>query len=169
MLETQDLILRAGSEEDWEFLYQCFWSRPETFTYMFQKPSSTPEHAQKKTAAYADMHRHVPTEFFVYGKENGKPMGIAGIKALSPGIFTITDIAIAPMCHHRGYGKQILSALIQLGTLLGAEEILYNCFRENEASHRLAQACGFRYVKTEEAELQKNGNTVWMDHFMYKV
>lgn len=165
MLETKDLILKPGDFSDWVSLYECFWSKEEVFTYMFQKPCASPETAQKKTAAYAGMHREVNTEFFIYSKETGNAIGLAGLKALSPGLFTITDIAMGPGFWHRGYGKQILATLTRLGFELGAEKVLFNCFQDNAASRNLALSCGYQYVGTEEAELKKNGETVWMDYF----
>ena len=86
MLETTDLILRPGSPEDWEALYHNLWRHPSVFHYLFSKPCATPDAAQKKTAAYAEMHRDVPTEFFVIHKHTNQAIGIACIKELSPGI-----------------------------------------------------------------------------------
>lgn len=167
MLETENLILHSGSPNDWESLYTHFWSKPEVFTCLFQKPCLTPETARKKTAAYAQMHRQVPTEFFVYEKSTGDAIGLAGIKAYSPTLYTVTDIALGPDFCRRGYGRQILQALTQYALKLGAERILYNCFRENLPSQCLATACGYRHFKTEEAELKKDGETVWLDYYEY--
>lgn len=167
MIETENLILRSGSPEDWKSLYPLFWSKPEVFTYLFQKPCLTPESARKKTADYVQMHSQVPTEFFVYEKSTGDAIGISGIKAYSPTLYTVTDIALGPDYYHRGYGRQILQALTCLAMELGAERILYDCFQENLPSRRLVNACGYRYFKTEEAELKKDGKTVWLDYFEY--
>lgn len=168
MTETIDLILKSGDPSDWVSLYEHFWSKKEVFTYMFQKPCTTPEAAQKKTAAYAGMHREVKTEFFIYSKKDGNAIGIAGIKALSPTLYTITDIAMGPAYWHHGYGKQILNALTRLGFELGAEKIRFNCFQNNAASRNLALSCGYRYTRTEEAVPKKNGQPVWMDYFEIK-
>lgn len=165
MLETNDLILRSGTDLDWESLYECFWSRPEAFDFLFQKASPTPEAARKKTASYVQMHREVPTEFFICLKETGKAIGIAGLKQMSDSLYTITDIAMGPDHWGKGYGKQILKALTALALELGAEQISFNCFRENAASRNLALSCGYRYVRTEEAELKKNGAAVLLDYF----
>ena len=79
MIETKDLILKQGSADDWQDLYRNLWSRGEVFRYMFTKPSLTEEHAMKKTAAYAEMHKEVKTEFFVYDKATKQAIGIAGL------------------------------------------------------------------------------------------
>lgn len=147
MIETESLILKSGSASDWESMYAHFWSKPGVFTYLFQNPCLTPEAARKKTAAYAEMHNQVSTEFFVYEKNSGNAIGLSGIKCYSPGLYTVTDIALGPDYCHRGYGRQILDALTRLAVNLDAERILYECFQENLPSHRLACSCGYRYFK----------------------
>lgn len=88
MIETKDLILRQGSADDWLDLYRNLWIREEVFRYMFSKPSLDEEAARKKTAAYAEMHKEIETEFFVCEKPSGQAIGIAGIKELKPGDWT---------------------------------------------------------------------------------
>ena len=112
MIETKDLLLKQGSADDWQDLYRNLWSRGEVFRYMFTNQSPTEEHAMKRTAAYAQMHREVNTEFFVYDKATGQAIGIAGLKEMQPGVYTVTDIALCPDFHGRGYGKQILTAFL---------------------------------------------------------
>lgn len=164
MLETEDLILKQGSADDWRDLYRNLWSRGEVFRYMFAKPSPTAEHAMKKTAAYVQMHKEVPTEFFVYDKSTGQAIGIAGLKEMQPGVFTVTDIALCPDFHGKGYGKQILTSFLSLAfDAMGATELHYSCFQQNVVSKRLARSCGFAYTHSEEAELTKDGGKVILD------
>lgn len=111
------------------------------------------------------MQKEVDTEFFVYEKGSGQAIGIAGLKELRPGIFTMTDIALGPDVWGRGYGKQALTALLDLAVELGAKEVWYDCFTRNEASKRLALSCGFAYDHSGEAELKKNGETVILDYY----
>lgn len=166
MLETKDLILHEGSADDWQDLYKKLWSRPEVFTYMFSKPCADEQTAKKKTEAYAEMHKEVKTEFFVYDKSTTQAIGIAGIKEMSHGLFTVTDIAISPDFQGKGYGKQIVNALVNLAFIqYNASEVLYDCFAENTASKALALACGFVYSHSAEAELKKNGKTVVLDYY----
>ncbi len=165
MIETKDLILKQGSADDWQDLYRNLWSRGEVLRYMFTKPSPTEEHARKKTAAYAQMHREMKTESFVYDKATGQAIGIAGVKELKPGKWTITDIAISPDFHGKGYGKQIVNALLKLAFALGATEVAYDCFARNTASRQLALTCGFTYSHSGEAELTKDGEKVILDYY----
>lgn len=165
-LETKDLLLRQGSADDWRDLYLNLWSRADVFQYMFNRPSPDETHGQKRTAAYAEMHKEVATEFFVCEKISGQVIGIAGIKELSPKSWTVTDIAIGLDFQGKGYGKQILKALIDLAFVEnGAKELAYDCFYENEASKKLAVACGFTYTHSEESELPKNGEKVILDYY----
>lgn len=165
VLETKDLILRHGSADDWQDLYRNLWSREEVFRYMFRNSCSSEGHASARTAAYAVMHERVKTEFFVCEKASGQTIGIAGIKELKPGCWTVTDIAIGPDFQSKGYGKQMVKALLNLAFALGATEVAYDCFTQNEASKRLALSCGFTYSYSEEAELVKNDEKVILDYY----
>lgn len=163
-METMELLLSSAYEGGADALYRNLWSRAEAFTFLFSKPSPTVEAGISKTRAYAEMHREVPTEFFVYEKASSAPIGIAGVKALSPGIMTITDVAIGPDYWGKGYGKQIVSALTELAFReYGAEVVCYECFSENEASKRLAESCGYEFMETRVGELKKNGREVLLE------
>lgn len=168
MIETKDLILRQGAADDWQDLYRNLWSREEVFHYMFKNPCPSEEHAAARTAAYAVMHEEVKTEFFVCEKALGQAIGIAGIKEMKPGKWTITDIALGPDFQGKGYGKQIVTALLKLAFELGATEVAYDCFTQNAASKQLALSCGFTYSHSEEAELMKNGKKVILDYFIHQ-
>lgn len=169
MIATKDLILRQGSDGDAHALYRNLWSREEVFRYMFRKPSPDEESGRKRTAAYADMHKEVKTEFFVCENASGQAIGIAGIKELKPGCWTITDIAIGPDFHGKSYGKQIVKCLLKLAfDKYGATEVSYDCFTGNTISKRLALSCGFTYTHSQEAELLKNGEKVMLDYFVHK-
>ena len=169
MLETKSLILKQGSIEDWESLYENLWRHDDVFCYMFNKASATQEAGKKRTALYVEMQKEVKTEFFVYEKASQQAIGIAGMKETAASIFTITDIAIGPHYSGKGYGTQILKALLKYAfEELNAKEVHYDCFQQNEASRNLALSCGFQYLHSEEAELQKNGAKVILDYFVRK-
>lgn len=167
MIETKDLLLRSGRVEDWYDLYQNLWSREEVFSYLFSRPSPNEEAGKKRTLAYVEMHREVPTEFFVEEKTTGRVIGIAGLKELAPGHWTVTDVAIGPDWQGRGYGVQVVSALADYAFYQrGAAQVGYECFAENMASKHLAQSCGFVYTRSGEAETLKNGEKVILDHYI---
>ena len=164
-METKDLILRQGREEDWQDLHRNLWSREEAFRYLFSKPNPDEEAGRNRTAAYAQMHQEVKTEFFVCEKASGQVIGIAGVKEMSPGCWSVTDIAIGPDFQGQGYGKQIVTALLDLAFEQGATAVAYDCFTQNTASKQLALSCGFAYTHSEEAELTKNSEKVILDYY----
>lgn len=169
MIETKNLILRQGSADDWQDLYRNLWSREEVFQYMFNKPSTNAEAGKARTAAYAEMHKEVKTEFFICEKASGQTIGVAGIKERKTGCWTVTDIAIGPDFRRKGYGKQTVNAMLKLAfEEYGAVEVAYNCFSQNTVSKNLALACGFSYSHSEEAELLKNGEKVTLDYYSIK-
>lgn len=168
MLETTDLILRSGRPEDGPALYANLWQHASVFQYLFSHPSPDEAAGVQRTAAYAGMHQEVPTEFFVCEKATGQPIGIAGVKELAPGQWTITDVAIGPAFQRKGYGKQIIGALTDLAFALGAKTVGYECFVENEASKQLAQRCGFTFSHNDAAELSKNGHPVTLAHYILR-
>lgn len=167
MIATADLSLHSGSPDDWEMMYHNFWSHEDVFRYLFSRASATPSEAQKRTAAYAAMHKEAQTEFFVYEACSGQPIGVAGIKELAPSCWTVTDLAIGSDFQRRGYGRQILMALQELAfAKYGASQLSYDCFSDNEASKHLALSCGFTYSHSEQAELKKNGQPVTLDYYI---
>ncbi len=102
MIETKDLILKQGTADEWQDLYRSLWSRGGVFRYMFTKPSQTEEYSMKKTAAYAEMHKEVKTEFFVYDKATKQAIGIAGLKEMTASVYTVTDLALCRDVHGKG-------------------------------------------------------------------
>lgn len=168
MLETADLILHPGVPEDGPALHANLWRHASVFQYLFSRPSSDEVAGIQRTAAYAGMHQEVSTEFFVCEKTTGQPIGIAGVKELTPGHWTITDVAIGPDYQRKGYGVQIIRALAELAFSRGAQEVAYECFAENEASKRLAQHCGFMFSHAVAAELPKNGQPVTLAHYILR-
>ena len=168
MLETSDLILRSGSPEDGPALHANLWMHASFFQYLFSRPSPDESAGIQRTAAYAGMHQEVPPEFFVCEKATGQPIGIAGVKELAPGQWTITDVAIGPAFQRKGYGMQIIGALTELAFSRGAQTVAYECFAENTASGKLALRCGFTFSHNDAAELSKNGHPVTLAHYILR-
>ena len=168
MIETADLILRPGTPEDGPVLHDHLWQHASVFQYLFSRPSPDEAAGLQRTIAYAGMHREVLTEFFVCEKVSSHPIGIAGVKELSTGHWTITDVALGPAFQGRGFGTQIIHALVELAFSRGAQEIAYECFAANAASRRLALRCGFVYSHSAPAELQKNGRPITLEHYILR-
>ena len=57
MIETPDLVLRQGCQEDWQDLYENLWQHDSVFCFMFSKATPSADVARKKTIAYVQMQK----------------------------------------------------------------------------------------------------------------
>ena len=65
-------------------------------------------------------------------------------------VYEDTGIAIGPDFVRKGYGRQVLMALVkQAFDELGAEKFIASCRSHNNASRQLQLACGFTYSHSE--------------------
>lgn len=155
-METKDIVLRKAQFDDWKSLYRNVWSRPETAKYMIWKITVTEEDARarmERTIRYQETH----DTYMVYEKKSGEAIGFAGIERLSPHIFEETGIALGPEYVGRGYGKQVLTLLMEYAKALGGEQFVYSTRSGNIASKALARSCGFRYQHCESKTDPRNG------------
>ena len=148
IMETEDLILGKAVYEDWRFMYQNVWSRPETAKYMLWKVTTDEE------AARARMHRTMAWQeshdsWLVYEKRSRQAIGFAGVKEIRSRIYEDTGIALGPEYVGKGYGKQILERLVEYCVSLGGVEFCYSTRAANLASKALARSCGFVFQNSE--------------------
>lgn len=105
--------------------------------------------AQGRTERPITYQQKNPTAYIVCKKAGGKAIGFAGIIEIEPGTYEDCGIALGPEYTGKGYGKQILSALVDtVFHSLGAHKFICSCRPENEASRRLQLSCGFRFSYT---------------------
>ena len=151
MIETNDLILRQAEFDDWRDMYGNVWSREETARYMLWPVTRSEEDAKdrmERTIAYQQKN---PTAYIVCERTTGKAIGFAGMKEIEPGVYEDCGVALGPGYVGRGYGKQILSALVDTAfNAFGAHKFICSCRSENEASRRLQLTCGFTFSHTED-------------------
>lgn len=156
MLETKDLIIDKAKHSDWEGMYRNVWSQPESARYMMWNVSDSEEKAKvriRKTVEWQEEH----DTYIVYEKESGEPIGFAGVEKLGSEVCGETGICLGPKFTRKGYGKQILSALIAYSKeKYGAKEFIYHTREENIPSVKLAEAFGFEpagcEIKTDERD-----------------
>ena len=107
-----------------------------------------------------------PTAYFVYEKKSKIPIGYAGMKETSDGVFEDSGIAVGPSYTGKGYGKQILCALLnQAFEELGAQKFIYSCWAENVPSNKLAQSVGLRFSHSEETIDRRSEKTFIMNYY----
>lgn len=157
MLETKDLILDKANYADWKGMYRNVWSRPESNRHMLWNLTISEEDAMlrmQKTIEYQKDHE----SYIIYEKNSGTPIGFAGITQTAPSVYEDAGICLGPDHIGKGFGKQIVRALLQYcKESLGATEFIYSTREENIASVRLAQSLGFTYIGSKPRTDKRNG------------
>ncbi len=156
MIETNDLILDKAKQEDWLSMYKNVWSRSESFQYMVIENSPNQQEAQarmERTIAFQQGRE----SYTVYLKSTREAIGFTGIAPLEGNIWEETGICIGPDFWGRGYGWQILRALLAHAKELGAKVLVYSSWAENLASRALAAKAGFVQYGTEKHVREHDG------------
>lgn len=150
MLETQDLILRKAVFHDWQSMYENVWIHRETARFMLWEVTDSPENAKLRIERTIAFQKKNPISYLVCEKTSGQAIGFAGMIEIEPGVFEDCGVALGPKYVGKGYGKQILSALMQTAAgSFGASKLICSCRSENEVSRRLQLSCGFTFSHTE--------------------
>ena len=154
MLETDDLILDKAKPSDWRDMYCNVWSRPEAAKYMSWRLSRSEEDAKERVLRTIEFQKTHDT-YFVYEKATGRAIGFAGAEKLAEGVYGETGICLGPDYVGKGYGKQILSCLIEYCRQEhGANEFIYSTREGNEASRGLARSFGFAQIAVKKIDNQ---------------
>ncbi|WP_322202672.1 GNAT family N-acetyltransferase [Acutalibacter intestini] len=148
MLETKDLILDKGRQEDWQAMYSNVWSRPESFRYMLPQLSLNEAEAKERMRRTIEFQKSHDT-YIVYLRSTHQAIGFAGVEQVGPDTWQEVGICLGPDFVGRGFGKQIVQCLLAYAKRLGAREFLYSTWEENTASIALAKAAGFTLVSQE--------------------
>lgn len=166
MIETRDLILRKAAFDDWRDLYENVWSRKETARYMFWALTSSEEDAKDRMERTIVFQQNNPYSYIICEKAGGKVIGFAGMREVESGVYEETGIAIGPEYVGRGYGKQILNALVEMAFRELKGERFHSCCRsENEASRCLQRSCGFTFSHTEDCIDKRDGSAYVLEHY----
>ncbi len=76
-------------------------------------------------------------------EKDGKLIGIAGIRQFL-GVVEITNVAILEEYRKRGYGKRLISRVLEEGERLGGKEFTLEVRKSNTAALRLYEGAGFK-------------------------
>ncbi len=150
-LETPRLLLRKGVLSDWPAMYRNLWRHPESARYMLWNVTTDEADAparMERTIAFQTAH---PYAWQICEKATGQAIGFAGLEERGDGLWEDGGVALGPDFTGRGYGTEVLNALVDFAHWeLGASTFLCSCRTANIASHRLQMRCGFRFSHTEE-------------------
>ena len=164
-IETERLILRKAEERDLVPIWERVWRDEKLAATMLWAPTPTLGEAQvrlARTMAYQAENY----AWFVCLKETDEPIGFGGMRETAPGVWDEAGLCIAADWQGRGYGKELLRALV--GTAfraLGGRRFRYSCFHDNAASAALCRSCGFRYVSSHPETRAHDGFPYLCDCF----
>lgn len=145
-IETKNLVLRKARLSDLEAIYENIWSDKSVAETMMWKPTECYEEAVdrlKRTMVYQSQH----PAFFVCLKETDEPIGFAGMREEEPGVYEETGICVAVKYQNRGFGKEILGALLELTFVhYEGERFIYAFMQHNIRSKNVCLRHGFQYA-----------------------
>jgi RimJ/RimL family protein N-acetyltransferase len=164
-IETKDIVLKKASMDDFKDMYINIWSQEESAKYMLWVPTKNIEEAKDRMARTIEFQKD-KMAYLVYEKKSGQAIGFAGMKEIEDKVYEDSGIGIGTNFIGRGYGKQILMALVDYCFEdLGAIKIVCSCRSENIASKKLQQSCGFHYTHSQPMIDKRNGLDYVLDFY----
>lgn len=164
MYETNRLILKKAEFPDWEQMYRNVWQHAQTARYMLWSVTTDEEDAKermRRTIAFQRDH----SAWTVYEKASGQAIGFAGFQNEN-GVCEDTGICVGPAFVGKGYGKEILNALLDISMeQCGAREFIVSCRSENAASRGMILGCGFRFSHQESRIDFRNGTAYTLEFY----
>ena len=164
-LETKDLIIKKAEQKDWYDMYHNLWKHAESARHMLWNVSRSEEDAparMERTIAYQTKNKF---QWLVYEKKSGQAIGFVGIEKLEENVYGETGIAIGPAFTGKGYGKQILNALVEYAQKeLGAKRFMACCRTANVVSHNLQMSCGFQFSHYQDCVDPRNGEGYTLEY-----
>ena len=162
-LEGDHICLRKAKEKDWESMLKNVWGDEAVFRWMLFQPTLTEADAKERCRRSQEFQKdHLA--WFVALKSTDEAIGLCAIRENEKGHFEESGICIGTEYQGRGYGKEIVALLLELAfQKLGAKDLRYGYFQDNEKSKKLAEHFGFRYEKTYELTRPWDGSVKKID------
>ena len=149
-LTGKHIVLRKAREEDCLSMLKHVWGDEDVYRWMLYQPTFTEAEALdrcRRSIQYQKDHM----AWFVALKGTDEAVGLCAIRETAPGHYEEAGICIGKAFQGKGYGKEIVSLLLQLiFHELGAEDCRYGYFQDNIKSKKIAEHFGFVYDRTEE-------------------
>lgn len=168
MLETKDLIIKQAEQKDWKDIYYNLWCHAESAKYMLWNVTTFEEEAQARMERTIAFEKEHPYCWFVYEKYSGQAIGFAGMEEIEDGVYEDRGVALGPDFVGKGYGKQIVNAMVDFArNELGAKKMVLSYRSQNIASKKLQESCGFLYSHSEDRVDPRTGENYVLE-FTYK-
>ena len=149
-LAGNHILLRKAKINDYRSMLENVWGDEAVYQWMLYQPTLTEEEAIERCRR-SILFQKDHLAWFVALKETDEAIGLCAIRKNEPGHFEESGICIGTKYQGQGYGKELVSLLLDLAFLeLGATDFRYGYFCDNTKSKRLAEAFGFVYDCSEE-------------------
>ena len=150
VLEGEHIRLRRAKPADWKSMLENVWGNEAVYRWMLFPPALTEEAARERCTRSMAYQQDHPA-WFVALKSTDEAIGLCAIRDDGERHYEEAGICVGTKYQGLGYGKEIVSLLLKLVFLdLGAKDVRYGYFRDNEKSKKLAEHFGFRYDGTYE-------------------
>lgn len=165
-IETNDLILKKASMDDVNDMYRNIWSEDESAKHMLWIPTKSIDEANVRMKKVIEFQKE-RIAYLVFEKQSGQAIGFAGMKEIEDQVYEDSGIGIGTKFVGRGYGKQILMALVDYCFKdLGAIKIICSCRNENIASKKMQLSCGFQYSHSQDMIDNRKGLRYILDFYV---
>lgn len=169
-LETKDLIIKKAVQEDWGDMYENLWSHAESAKYMLWNVTASKEDAIDRMKRTVDFEKKEKYALLVYEKSTGHAIGFAGMREVETGVYEKLGVALGPNYTGKGYGKQILNALVdEAFKHCRANKFIACCRTENLSSRNLQLSCGFHFSHNEERIDPRNGEKYVLEYYVKEI
>ncbi len=163
IIETEDLFLGKATMEDLNSIYNNFWRNEETAKFMLWTVCNNINEAKERLKKVIEFQKD-KLAYFVYEKSTGEAIGMVAMIEITPHIFEDGGLGIGKNFVGKGYGKQILKALLNhLFIDLKAEKVICSCHTDNIPSAKLQQSCGLTYSHSQMVTRKKDNLTYKSD------
>ncbi len=144
------IVLRKARMDDYRSMLKHVWGDKDVYRWMLFQPTLAEADAIercRRSIQYQKDH----LAWFVAIKDTDEAAGLCAIRENEPGHYEESGICIGTAFQGKGYGKEIVSLLLELAFLeLGAEDLRYGYFQDNVKSKKAAEHFGFVYDRSEE-------------------
>ena len=167
IISTSRLIIRPFRLEDAPTLHRDFGLDPEMSRYSGWNPYATPEMAEETVRRTIDSYAGERAYSWAIEHE-GKLIGTVGAYDYDPETNSAeVGISIARSCWGRGFAGEVLEAVLRyLTENESIGRVSAWCAAENVGSARAMEKAGMRRIRTENNDLEVDGQT--FDRLIYE-
>ena len=162
-LEGAHIRLRKAKETDSLSMLENVWGDEAVYRWMLFQPTLTEGDALERCRRSVNFQKDHYAWFGAL-KDTDEAIGVCAVRENEPGHWEEAGICIGTKHQDKGYGKEIVSLLLDLAFRnLGAADVRYSYFHDNEKSAKVAEAFGFRYDRSYDLTRPWDGSVKHID------